>query len=46
MMWKRFPPPKLTLAHIDAFAKAIEEAGLESDVQSPKLLPDYTRKVN
>ena len=36
---------KLTLAHVDAFAKEMEEAGIKSDVVSPKLLPDYTRKV-
>ncbi len=37
---------KLTLAHIGEFAKAIEDAGMDTAVQSPKLLPDYTRKVN
>ena len=36
---------KLTLAHVDAFAKEMEEAGISSDILSPKLLPDYTRKV-
>ena len=36
---------KLTLAHVDAFAKEMEEAGIKSDIVSPKLLPDYTRKV-
>ncbi|MBQ3074426.1 MAG: FAD-binding protein, partial [Clostridia bacterium] len=36
---------KLTLAHVDAFAKEMEEAGIKSDITSPKLLPDYTRKV-
>jgi len=36
---------KLTLAHIGTFAKAIEDAGMDTDAQSPKLLPDYTRKV-
>ena len=36
---------KLTLAHIAAFAKEIDEAGLDTDAQSPKLLPNYTRRV-
>ena len=36
---------KLTLAHVDAFAKEMEEAGINSEIVSPKLLPDYTRKV-
>ena len=36
---------KLTLAHVDAFAKEMEEAGVKSEIVSPKLLPDYTRKV-
>ncbi len=36
---------KLTLAHIGAFAKEIEEAGIETDAVSPKLLPNYTRRV-
>ena len=36
---------KLTLAHVAAFAKEIDEAGLDSDAQSPKLLPNYTRRV-
>ena len=36
----------LTLGHVDAFEKEIAEAGIETDAISPKLLPDYTRKVN
>ena len=36
---------KLTLAHIGAFAKEIEDAGIETDAVSPKLLPNYTRRV-
>ncbi len=36
---------KLTLAHIERFEKQIEEAGIVSDAVSPKLLPDYARKV-
>lgn len=34
----------LTLSHVDAFQKELEEAGIETDVVSPKLLPDYARK--
>lgn len=37
---------KLTLSHVDAFQKELDDAGIESDCVSPKLLPDYTRKVN
>ena len=32
---------KLTLEHVNAFAKERKDAGITSDVQSPKLLPDY-----
>jgi len=35
----------LTLSHVDAFQKELAEAGIETDVVSPKLLPDYTRKA-
>jgi succinate dehydrogenase/fumarate reductase flavoprotein subunit len=34
---------KLTLAHVDAWEKGLSEAGIETDIQSPMLLPDYTR---
>ncbi len=33
----------LTLAHIDAFNKELADAGVEVDVASPKLLPDYRK---
>ena len=36
---------KLTLEHIEKFENEIEKAGIKTDVVSPKLLPDYTRKV-
>ncbi|MBE6599301.1 MAG: FAD-dependent oxidoreductase [Ruminococcaceae bacterium] len=36
----------LTLAHIEKFAAECAAAGIEDDAVSPKLLPDYTRKVN
>ena len=37
---------KLNLDHVDAFQKELKEAGIETDAVSPKLLPDYARKVN
>ena len=36
---------KLSLAHVASFEAEIEAAGITTDVVSPKLLPDYTRKV-
>ena len=33
----------LTLAHVDAYAKEMKEAGIVSNMVSPKLLPDYRR---
>ncbi len=35
---------KLTLAHIAKFEKEIADAGIETDVVSPKLLPNYTKQ--
>ena len=35
---------KLTLDHVAKYAQELKDAGIESDVPSPKLLPDYTRK--
>ncbi len=35
---------KLTLDHIKKFAQEAKEAGIKTDVVSPKLLPDYRRK--
>ncbi len=34
----------LTLSHVEAFEKELCEAGIETDLLSPKLLPDYRRK--
>ena len=36
----------LTLSHVDSFEAEIKDAGIETETVSPKLLPDYTRKVN
>ena len=35
---------ELTLDHVKAFEKELEEAGISSDMPSPRLLPDYRRK--
>ena len=32
----------LTLEHVDKFAKEMEDAGVQSDIVSPKLLPTYS----
>ncbi len=37
---------KLTLDHVAKFEKELADAGIQPDEVSPKLLPDYTRKVN
>lgn len=34
---------ELTLSHVKKFAKDMEEAGIHSEIVSPKLLPDYRR---
>lgn len=43
---KTVKPGKLTLGHIAKFEKEIKEAGIKTDLVSPKLLPDYAKKVN
>ena len=35
---------KLNLDHVTAYKKEMEEAGIHSDIVSPKLLPDYRRQ--
>ncbi|MBQ3919907.1 MAG: FAD-dependent oxidoreductase [Oscillospiraceae bacterium] len=35
---------KLTLEHVNKFDEEIKAAGIETDIVSPKLLPDYARK--
>lgn len=35
---------KLTLSHVAQFEKELADAGIETDVVSPKLLPDYARR--
>ncbi len=36
---------KLSLDHVNKFADEMKEAGIDSNIVSPQLLPDYTRKV-
>ena len=36
----------LTLSHVDAFVKEMADAGIVTDVVSPKLLPNYTKQPN
>lgn len=38
-------PEGLTLEHVKSFDAELNEAGIETETVSPKLLPDYTRKV-
>jgi len=35
---------KLSLSHVDKFEKEITDAGIDTQIVSPKLLPDYARK--
>ena len=35
----------LTLEHVDQFQKELAEAGIKTDAVSPKLLPNYARRV-
>ncbi|MCL2215908.1 MAG: FAD-binding protein [Defluviitaleaceae bacterium] len=37
---------KMSLKHIDDYAKTLEAAGIENDMVSPKLLPDYVRDLH
>jgi succinate dehydrogenase / fumarate reductase flavoprotein subunit len=39
-------PEKLTLSHVNSFKKEMADAGIVTDEVSPRLLPDYARKVN
>ncbi len=39
-------PEGLTLCHVDSFVKEMADAGIVTDKVSPKLLPNYARKVN
>lgn len=39
-------PGRLTLEHISRYDAERKEAGIETEEVSPRLLPDYRRKVN
>jgi succinate dehydrogenase / fumarate reductase flavoprotein subunit len=39
-------PANLTLSHVNSFKKEMADAGIVTDEVSPRLLPDYARKVN
>ena len=44
--YKNVTVGKLTLDHVNKFAEEMKEAGIVTDVVSPKLLPDYARRAN
>ena len=44
--YKNVTVGKLTLAPVNKFAEEMKEAGIVTDVVSPKLLPDYARRAN
>ena len=44
--YKSVEVKELTLSHVQSFQKELEDAGIASDVASPRLLPDYRRKDN
>jgi succinate dehydrogenase / fumarate reductase flavoprotein subunit len=37
-------PGRLNLKHVERYAKEMEDAGIKSDIVSPKLLPAYTHR--
>ena len=37
---------KLTLSHVEKFERELAKAGIETDLVSPKLLPNYTNQKN
>ena len=41
---KAVKPGTLTLSHVAAFEEERKQAGLQNEMLSPRLLPDYTRK--
>ena len=34
---------RLTIGHVDDWEKELSQAGIETDIESPLILPDYTR---
>ncbi|MBR5011136.1 MAG: succinate dehydrogenase/fumarate reductase flavoprotein subunit, partial [Clostridia bacterium] len=37
---------KLSLEHVKKYDEELKAAGIDSEILSPKLFPDYARKVN
>ena len=44
--YKTVEVKELTLSHVQSFQKELEDAGIASNMPSPRLLPDYRRKDN
>ena len=44
--YKSVEVQELTLSHVQAFENELKEAGIQSDMPSPRLLPDYRRQAN
>jgi succinate dehydrogenase/fumarate reductase flavoprotein subunit len=42
--FREMQPGRLTLAHVDAWEKELAATGVDTDVQSPLILPEYTRR--
>ena len=42
---KTVKPGRLTLAHVEAWQRELDRAGIETGAVTPILLPDYTRRV-
>jgi succinate dehydrogenase / fumarate reductase flavoprotein subunit len=45
-IYKDIEVKELTLDHVKAFDKELKDAGIDSNVLSPKLLPNYTKQPN
>ena len=43
---QKVTPGKLSLRHVDTWEKQLAEAGIETDIESPLVLPDYTRQAS
>lgn len=42
---RRVSPGRPSLAHLDTWNRELTEAGVDADLVSPVLLPDYTRRM-
>ena len=43
---QKVTPGKLSLRHVNTWEKQLTEAGIETDIESPLVLPDYTRQAS